>query len=105
MKSEDWERRRLAGETPALPGGRGGSMRRPWEFSFSLALQRLMRSYVGCYFFNGLLTLMPTLFCLRPAMNFVKRRLIGAFDHHFVDTHMGRTARGPNQSVGHIVGG
>src|SRR5437667_9935867 len=30
-------------------------MRSPWEFSFSLARQRLMRTYVGGYFFNGLL--------------------------------------------------
>src|SRR5881396_2589613 len=56
MKSEDWERRRLAGETPALPGGRGGSTHSSQEFSCSVARQRLMGTYVGGYFFNGLLS-------------------------------------------------
>src|SRR5881296_3630520 len=51
MKSEDWERRRLAGETPALPGGRGGSTHSSQEFSCSVARQRLMGTYVGAYGF------------------------------------------------------
>jgi len=48
----DWERRRLAGETPALPGKRGGSKHSSREFSCSVAPHRRMGTYVGCYLFN-----------------------------------------------------
>src|SRR5947207_5206645 len=49
MGLEDWERRRLAGETPALPVRRGGSTHSSREFSCPVAPLRRMGTYVGCY--------------------------------------------------------
>src|SRR5947207_15813676 len=49
MGLEDWERRRLAGETPALPGRRGGSTHSSREFSCPVAPLRRMGTYVGSH--------------------------------------------------------
>ena len=46
---------------------------------------------------------MPAL--LHTAMDFVDRRLIGAFDEHFVDANVRRTTRGPDQGLGDVLGG
>ena len=53
MRLEDWERRRLAGETPALPGRREGSMQSSREFSCSVAPHRRMGTHVGCHEVRG----------------------------------------------------
>ena len=51
VRSQAHERRRLAGETPARPGRRGGSTYSFRRFSCSVAPHRRMGTYVGCYFF------------------------------------------------------
>src|SRR5204862_715127 len=46
---------------------------------------------------------MPAL--LPAPMDLVDRRLIGAFDEHFVDADVRRTAGGPAQRFGDVLGG
>src|SRR5947207_12951782 len=48
---------------------------------------------------------MPALRRLRSPMDFMDGRLVGAFDDHFVDANVRRTAGGPDQRFGDVFGG